>query len=69
MEKEPHGEKIQECALAYEPDRIYDVRLARAVRVGAMRIQPLSLHQMTGVALNGIIENEGADAIVSAIPR
>lgn len=58
----------------YEPQRIYDVRLRRAVKVGAATIRPLGVHQMTGAVLNAIVADqeaagEGADAIVSAEPR
>ncbi len=54
----------------YEPRRIYDVRLKRAVKVGAATIRPLGVHQMTGAVLNAIVADEqGADAIVSAEPR
>lgn len=54
----------------YEPQRIYDVRLKRAVKVGAATIRPRGVHQMTGAVLNAIIaDQEGADAIVSAEPR
>jgi len=52
----------------YEPQRIYDVRLRRAVKVGAATIRPLGVHQMTGAALNAIVA-EQEDAIVSAEPR
>lgn len=53
----------------YDPEATYDVRLSRTVMVGRARIKPLGGHQMTGATLNAIVENEGADAIVSANPR
>jgi hypothetical protein len=58
-----------DATLAYEPDQIYDVKLARAVKVGGATIRPLGVHQMTGAVLNDIIAREGADAVSAAEPR
>lgn len=58
-----------ESASLYEPERIYDVRLSRAVKVGRATIKPMGVHQMTGAALIDIVAREGEDAIVSAQPK
>lgn len=53
----------------YEPERIYEVKLRRAVKIGAATIRPLGVHQMTGAALIDIVAREGDDAVASAQPR
>ena len=54
---------------AYDLTTIYDVRLAKIVKVGAATIRPLGEHQMSGEVLNGIVKEHGVDAILSARPR
>jgi lipopolysaccharide export system protein LptA len=66
MAQQPHGSTSPG---SYDPEMIYDVRLSRTVMVGRARIKPLGGHQMTGATLNAIVDEEGADAIVSANPR
>jgi hypothetical protein len=65
----PAAQEAQGTQETYEPERIYDVRLARAVKVGAATIRPLGAHQMTGATLTAIVAEQGADAIDSAKPR
>ena len=54
---------------AYEPEREYDVRLARPVRHGGMKLLPRDAHVMTGAAILAIVEAEGEDVIDGAAPR
>lgn len=67
MAQQPHGGATSPSS--YDPETIYDVRLSRTVMVGRARIKPLGEHQITGATLNAIVDEEGADAIVSANPR
>ncbi|MGO4735985.1 hypothetical protein AB4099_05540 [Bosea sp. 2KB_26] len=53
----------------YQPDAEYDVRLARVVRYGGLKLLPRNACVLTGAALNEIVEREGEDVIDAATSR
>lgn len=54
---------------SYDDAATYDVKLTREVSFRGARLLPLPLHEMTGRALNAIIETEGVDAVDRVEPR
>lgn len=53
----------------YDEAAIFDVKLTREVSFRGARLLPLPSHEMTGRALNTIIETEGVDAVDRVEPR
>lgn len=53
----------------YEPERTYQVRLTRIVRVGALRLLPRNEHQLAGAALNALVAEHGLEIVDAAVPR
>ena len=53
----------------YEPDADYDLRVARPVKLGPFKYLPRDEIIAKGRVLNRIVEQEGANAIRSAISR
>lgn len=54
---------------AYEPEAQYDLRVTRAVVLGRFRHLPRDAIVATGAVLNTLIEQEGADAIRTAVKK
>ena len=56
-------------ASAYDATTIYNVVVARPIRVGVIKMLPRDAHEMTGEFLQAIIDVEGEDAIDHAEPQ
>jgi hypothetical protein len=54
---------------AYDDETQYDVKLTRMVWYRGATLTPLPVHEMSGKALNAIVDQEGADVIDRADPR
>lgn len=56
-------------APAYDPNKTYVVTWARRVTLGGVRLPLVGSHDVTGEALNRIVDENGSDAIASAVAR
>jgi len=54
---------------SYQPDADYDLQVSRSVTVGAFKYLPRHTSQVKGSLINRIIEENGKDAIRSAVAR
>lgn len=52
-----------------DPAALYRVDLARPVTAGAVRIRPRGVLTLSGAVLRTILEENGADAVLSAQPE
>lgn len=55
-----------ESPARYEEGSRYAARLSRIARIGGIRLLPRNDHELTGEALNRLVEAEGADIVASA---
>lgn len=53
----------------YDPEKQYDAQVSRPVKVGSFKYLPRDQITASGELLNRIVEEEGADAIRSAVAR
>jgi hypothetical protein len=61
--------KTKSPGSVYEPEVVYDVRLSRVVVLGRIKLLPRNAHELTGDALNEIVDLDGPDVIESATAK